>query len=266
MALSFEEIAKIENEEEKVNEIYNVFNEDTRLNYSKAARVEFITTTRYIDMYLKEGARILDVGAGAGEYSIHYASKGYDVTAVELTDANIAAFKKKITPDMKLTLRQGNALDLSAFPEESFDVVLLMGPLYHLKNDEDKLKAIAEAKRVCKKGGIIFFAFITNDFVVLTELSYSLNFFKGDTYNHDTFRLVDEPFVFATVDKARAIMREADISVQKEVAVDGPTELIQNMIDQLDEESYQQYLRYHFYICEKKELLGMTNHLLMIGR
>lgn len=266
MALSFEEIAKIENEVEKVNEIYNTFNEDTRLNYSKAAKVEFITTTRYIDSYLKEGAKILDVGAGAGEYSIHYALKGYDVTAVELADANINAFKKKITSNMNISLKQGNALDLRAFPDESFDVVLLMGPLYHLKKDEDKLKAIMEAKRVCKKEGIIFSAFITNDFVVLTELSYSMDFFKGNSYDHDTFKLEDEPFVFATVDKARAIMKQAGIGVQKEVAVDGPTELIQKMVDQMDEESYQQYLRYHFYICEKKELLGMTNHLLMIGR
>ncbi|NLZ95600.1 MAG: class I SAM-dependent methyltransferase, partial [Bacteroidales bacterium] len=195
-----------------------------------------------------------------------YASKGYDVTAVELTDANIAAFQKKITSDMKIDLRQGNALDLSMFSDESFDVVLLMGPLYHLKSDEDKLQTIAEAKRVCKKDGMIFFAFITNDFVMLTELSYDINYFKGDTYEADTFRVKDEPFVFATIDKARSLMEKANITIQKEVAVDGATELIQDLVDKLDEESYQQYIKFHFYICEKKEFLGMTNHLLLIGR
>ena len=66
--MDFEQLAKIENESERVNRTYDIFNENSRLNHSKAARVEFLTTVRYIERYLKEGDRILDIGAGAGDY------------------------------------------------------------------------------------------------------------------------------------------------------------------------------------------------------
>ena len=152
--MDFEQLAKIENESERVNRTYDIFNEDARLNHSKAARVEFLTTVHYIEKYLKEGDKILDIGAGAGEYSLYFARKGYEVSALELADANIAAFKKKLTPEDKIDLVQGNALDLSRYADKSFDIVLLFGPLYHLKNDADKQKCISEVKRVCNDGGI----------------------------------------------------------------------------------------------------------------
>lgn len=59
---------------------------------------------------MKDGDKILDIGAGAGEYSLYFARKGYEVSALELADANIAAFKKKLTPEDKIDLVQGNAL------------------------------------------------------------------------------------------------------------------------------------------------------------
>ena len=194
--MDFEQLAKIENESERVNRTYDIFNEDTRLNHSKAARVEFLTTVHYIEKYLKDGDKILDIGAGAGEYSLYFARKGYEVSALELADANIAAFKKKLTPEDKIDLVQGNALDLSRYADKSFDIVLLFGPLYHLKNDADKQKCISEAKRVCKDGGKIFFSFISNDFVFLTEFGYDVNYFSNGDYDKETFKLNDFPFVF----------------------------------------------------------------------
>ena len=78
------------------------------------------------------------------------------MSALELADANIAAFRKKLTPEDHIDLVQGNALDLSRYAENSFDIVLLFGPLYHLENEADKQNCISEAKRVCKNGGKIF--------------------------------------------------------------------------------------------------------------
>ena len=93
-----------------------------------------MTTVHYIEKYLKDGDKILDIGAGAGagEYGLYFARKGYEVSALELADANIAAFKKKLIPEDKIDLVQGNALDLSRYADKSFDIVLLFGPLYHL--------------------------------------------------------------------------------------------------------------------------------------
>ena len=263
--MDFEQLAKIENESERVNRTYDIFNEDVRLNHSRAARVEFLTTVRYIEKYLKAGDKILDIGAGAGEYSLYFARKGYEVSALELADANIAAFKKKLTRDDKIDLVQGNALDLSRYADKSFDIVLLFGPLYHLQNDADKQRCISGAKRVCKDGGKIFFAFISNDFVFLTEFQYDVNYFSSGDYDKETFKLHDFPFVFHTVDVARRLLSDGGVRILHEVASDGASELMASRINEMSDEDYAQYLRYHFYICEKPELLGMTNHLLFVG-
>ncbi len=263
--MGIEELRNIEDETEQVNRIYDYFDEDSRLNRSKAARVEFLTTVRAIESCLKPGDRILDIGAGAGEYSLHFARKGYEVCALELADANIAAFRSKMHPEDNIELRQGNALDLSCYDDESFDIVLVFGPLYHLHEAEDRTKAIEEAKRVCKADGKIFFAFITNDFVILTEFAYDRNYFTEGDYNKQSFRLHDFPFVFATVDRAREMLSDCGVKVIREIAADGVSELLAERINDLDDEGFAQYLRYHYYISEKPEMLGMTNHLLLVG-
>ena len=263
--MTFEELQKIETESLQVNETYNIFNEDSRLSHSKSARVEFLTTISYIESYLTPTAKILDIGAGTGAYSLYLAAKGFQVDAVELADRNVAAFREKITPDMKLTLTQGTALDLSQYESDSYDIVLLMGPLYHLHKKMDRDQAIAEAKRVCKKDGVIFFAFINHDMVFMTELMYDSHYFQTGDYDHETMRLHDFPFVFFTVSESRQMLEENGIQIEKAIAQDGSSELMANAIDAMDDFEYAQYLKYHHMVCEKPEMLGMSNHLLYIG-
>ena len=202
---------------------------------------------------MKDGDKILDICAGAYEYSLYFVRKGYEVSALELADANIAAFKKKLTPEDKIYLVQGNALDLSRYADKAFDIVLLFGPLYHLKNDADKQKCISEAKRVCKDGGKIFFAFISNDFVFLTEFGYDVNYFNNGDYDKETFKLNAFPFVFHTVGVARKLLADGGINILHEVASDGASELLAARFNEMSDMDYTQYLRHHFYICEKPE-------------
>lgn len=264
--MDLNDVYKIKDETEQLQRIYEYFNEDTRLNRSKAARVEFLTTVKYIERYIKPGDKLLDIGAGAGEYSLYFSRRGYSVSAVELADRNIEAFRRKIQADDNIELVKGNALDLSRYDDESFDAVFLFGPLYHLHSEGDRQTCIAEAKRVCKKDGTLFFAFISNDMVILTEFAYDSNYFLNGDYDKETFRLHDFPFVFATVERAREMLKNGGIKIIHEIAADGVSELMAEKINALDDESFSQYLRYHFYICEKPELLGMTNHLLFVGK
>ena len=251
-------------DEALVQEIYRRSGEETRLTRSQAARVEFLTTVRCIERYLRPGDRILDIGAGAGEYSLYFSRKGYEVSAVELSDANIAAFRSRLTPEDKISLTQRNALDLSIYGDASFDTVLLLGPLYHLHSKEDRLKCLEEAKRVCKPDGKLYLAFISNDPVILTMQQAHHDYLLEGDYDKETFRLDDFPFVFDTLPHVRALLKEAGLRIVHEVASDGLSELLAGMIDRMDEESYQQYLRYHSYICEKPECIGLSNHLLYV--
>ena len=164
----------------------------------------------------------------------------------------------------KFTARQNLAYFASLYEKQprSIDELLHM---VGLENDGDKQKCIMEAKRVCKDGGKIFFAFISNDFVFLTEFEYDVNYFSNGDYDKETFRLNNFPFVFQTVGAARKLLADGGVNVLHEVASDGASELLAAGINEMSEEDYAQYLRYHFYICEKPELLGMTNHLLFVG-
>ena len=175
-------------------------------------------------------------------------------------------FRQKIQPSHKLELVQGNAVDLSRYTDESFDVVLLFGPLYHLHGEADRQKCIAEAKRVCKRDGTLCFSFIGHDMVFLTELMWNQSYFSDGDYNKETFRLDDFPFVFFTVPECRAMLERGGIHILREVAADGVSELMEEKINAMDAENYAQYLRYHFYTCEKPEMLGRSNHLLFDGK
>ena len=263
--MNFEELYQIKDEIEQINRTYDIFNEEARL-HSKATRVEFLTTIKYIEKYLKPEMKILDIGAGAGEYSLYFAEKGFDVTAIELADSNIAAFRKKLKPEHNIKLSQGNAVDLSCYPDENFDIVLMFGPLYHLHSENDRQKAIAEAKRVAKKDAVLFFAFIGNDMVFITELGYDENYIKTGDYDRKTFKMEDFPFVFHTVDSCRKILETGGIKILHEVASDGVSELMSERINNLDDEDYEIYLNYHYYCCEKPEMLGRSSHLLFVGK
>lgn len=252
-------------ESELVEATYHFFNEDSRLSGSKSAQVEFLTTVRYIQRYLSPGDRILDVGAGTGAYSLYFARKGYSVSALELTQRNIEIFRSKLTPQDPIDLQQGNAVDLSRYPDDAFDVVLVFGPLYHLHSMDDRKRCIREALRVCKPTGKLFFAFISNDMVFLTEFMYDPLYFTTGEYDRESFAQEPFPFVFHTVTQCRDLLDACGVKLLHQVASDGISELLAQQIDGLDDENFQRYLDYHNYICEKPEFLGMSNHLLFVG-
>lgn len=150
-----------------VADFYNQYDEDARLT-RKNGQVEYLTTNKYIHEYLKPGNKIIELGAGTGAYSIPLAKEGYDVTAIELVEHNLDILKTKITDGMNIKAYQGNALDLSRFADESFDITLVLGPMYHLFTKEDKVKCLLEAKRITKKDGYIFVAYCMNEGTIIS--------------------------------------------------------------------------------------------------
>lgn len=264
--MNINDISKMDNEEKQISALYEIFNEDERLS-SKATQVEFLTTVRQIEKYLKPGMKILDIGAGTGAYSLYFAKKGFDVTAIELVEKHINQIKSKTSKGMNIQIFQGNATNLSRIDDNTYDIVLCFGPLYHLKQILDKHQCIEEVKRVCKDNGVMFFAFISNDMVITTEtMCYNANFLKEDEYNHQTFKVKNFPFVFHTVDDCRNLLESNNLNIISEIAADGLSELLADKINKMDDENYKAWLNYHFYCCEKPEFLGFSNHLLFITK
>jgi SAM-dependent methyltransferase len=212
--------------------------------------------------------RILDLGAGTGRYSVYFAQKGYDVLAVELVQKHTQAIENTKTDVMNLKVIQGDALEqLKLLESESFDIILCLGPLYHMKKPEDRTECVSEILRVCTDQGRMYFAFINNDMVITTEtMLYNPNYMETGRYNKDTFKVEDFPFVFYTVSGARELLEQSGATIEKEIASDGMNELLGDKINQLSEQAYKQWMKYHFYTCEKPEFLGASNHLLFIAK
>lgn len=145
---------------------YSEWNEDDRL-LSRFGQVEFLTTIRFVEKYLKPGMKILEVGAGTGRYSHYFARKGYTVDAVELTERNIAGFKEKTLPNEKVSIVQGDAVNLCMLKDNAYDIVLHLGPMYHLAAESERKAAISEALRVTKPNGKVFMAYILNEMTVI---------------------------------------------------------------------------------------------------
>ena len=143
---------------------YNKHPEDLRLQ-RRHGIVEFETTMHHLRRFITPDMQLLDIGAGTGRYTSALMAEGYKVKAVELVRRNIDVFlKREPTADVV----QGDARNMPFLPTATADVTLLLGPLYHLIGDEEKLKALNEAKRVTKPGGLIFVAYLMNEYSILS--------------------------------------------------------------------------------------------------
>ncbi|MBQ6546856.1 MAG: class I SAM-dependent methyltransferase [Bacilli bacterium] len=258
------------NREEVLNNFYNdSCNEDMRLN-SQHAQVEFLTTVKYIGEYLKPNCRILEIGAGTGAYSLYYANKGYDVTAIEYVEHNVDILKSKITDQMNIVAEQGDALDLSRFEDNIFDITLVLGPLYHLFDDNDINKAIDEAIRVTKQNGIIAIAYLTNDSTMINWGLMGNHLIDGyPKYFDDNFRIVRFPegiFSHFYISEFKKLMNNYDIELLHNVATDGFSCYVKEKLDSLTKEEFDVWMKYHLSTCEREDLQGYSNHMLYICR
>lgn len=249
---------------------YNNYEEDKRLT-SRYGQIEYITTMHYVHQYVKPGAKVLEVGAGTGRYSIALSREGYQVTAVELVDHNIEVFKSKLNDEDTVTVQQGNAMDLSAFDSQSFDAVLIFGPMYHLYNDEDKIKALQEAKRVTKADGYLFVAYCMNEPTVI-QCAFTADGANLMDYLHrslltDDFHFVSEPaelFELMRTEDIERINKASGVKRIKLIGTDMFTYYIAERVNSWSDEVFQAYLKYHFSICERNDVIGLSNHTLDI--
>ena len=240
------------NEQELIR-YYNKFNEEKRLN-TRHGQVELQTSLKYINKYLKQmnNPTIIDIGAGSGRYSEILANNGYQVTAVELIKHNvrkIEALKKNIK------VYQGNAINLKKFQDESFDLTLLFGPMYHLISKQEKLTALNEAKRITKKGGIIFVAYCMNDYAIITHGFKDNNIIeciKDNQLDDDFHCLSKENDLYSMVrlEDINELNSLANLKRLKIIATDGAANYMRDTLNKMDENTFKTYLDFHFKTCE----------------
>jgi SAM-dependent methyltransferase len=256
---------------ECLSNYYTAYDEDGRLA-SRHGQVEYLTTMRYIMKYLRPSMTVLEVGAGTGRYSHALARQGCSVEAVELIPHNIEIFNRNTKAGETVAVRQGNATDLACFADGTFDITLVLGPMYHLFTQEDRVKALSEALRVTKPGGVLFAAYCVSDASI-----YSFGFKQGhiheliqkgllDTVEFKALSTPEEVFVLYRREDVEALTARLPAERLHYVATDLMTNFMRETVDAMDDETFSVYLQYHFFLCERADMTGLTHHSLDILR
>ncbi|HHX8330839.1 TPA: class I SAM-dependent methyltransferase [Vibrio alginolyticus] len=255
---------------------YTGADEDSRLTRQYIAQLEFDTTMHKLAPYLLKDSKVCEIGAATGRYSLTFAEMGCDVTSVELAPDQVNILKNK-AKEQRFTLNifEGNACSLPFISNSSQDVVVILGPLYHLKSEVERGQAIAEAKRILKPNGILAVAYISRYFVagmfaqkfpelitsdVLSELQM-----HGTVSNPkaDSFFKVG---YFSTPAGVESLVKRKGFELVNHSATDGFGRYISTGVNNFSPSQYQTWLDYHLENCDEQSLLGSSNHGLVIAK
>lgn len=254
-----------------LSEYYGRYDEDSRLR-SRHGSVEFLTTMRYVEKYLVSGMRVLEIGAATGRYAHTLARRGFKVDAVELIPHNIEIFKANTEPGENVTIYRGNAKNLEMLADDTYDITLLLGPMYHLFTVPEQLEALSEAIRVTKKGGVIFAAYCGNE-ATMVQYCFGRGMIREQRYRDlidpVTFKASSDPaelFQLYRKEDIDNLMSVFPVTRLHYVGTDMATNYMKQTVDDMDNALFELYLKYHFAICERGDLVGASHHILDVFR
>lgn len=246
---------------------YNKHPEDKRL-LRRHGMVEFETTLHHLHRFLQPGQMILDIGAGTGRYTSALMAEGYQVKAVELVRRNIEVFLKR---EPSADVVQGDARNMPFLPTDTADITLLLGPLYHLIGEEEKLKALNEAKRVTRPGGLIFVAYLMNEYSILSYCfdEERINDLLAKGVVDKDFHIQSQPdelYDYVRLEDINRLNEQAGLERVTIFSPDGAADYMRTRLNQMSDETFAHFLEYQKCISERQDLIGAGSHVVDVVR
>ncbi len=265
---------ELNEQEKKVIEQYTGFPEWKRLTYTKAHETEFIITMHYLHKFLISDGKIADIGAGGGVYTKALADEGYNVDAVELTPEYVNHMKEEFSGNDHVRVFEGNAKDLHFLNDNEYDLVLLMGPIYSIKDFDDRKRACKEALRIAKPGAPVFIAFCLQDAPLIHEIFMSEDPASEITaigYDRETALVTDNTGSSRLLDTIGAVDELTDAVCKENTAQkvcrfaqDGLSQIINKYVNSMSEKSYSEWIQYLIATAERADLMGFSDHIVQV--
>lgn len=254
---------------------YENYKEEDRLTTNNARKIEFITTTRVFDELITSKRNILDCAAGTGIYAFWLAEKGHDVIATDITPRHIDIIRQNLAASnhsMRTAIL--DATDMSLFEDETFDVVLNMGPFYHLITEEQREKCLSECIRVLKKGGLLVTAYIPRyyvfQYVAMSDEEYldsalAKQLVETGVLHHDDEKCFWTDTYYSSKEEMETVYCAHNLKIIDHFAQDGLAPLLSHKVDSWNEDQFRIWCDYHYSICREQSVLGSSNHVIIIG-
>lgn len=259
-----------------VVESYENYREEDRLTTNNARKIEFITTTKVLGEHIGEKSKVLDCAAGTGIYAFWLAEQGHEVTATDITPRHVDLINKALeTADYSMQTAVLDATDMSVFEDESFDVVLNMGPFYHLITRKQREKCLSECLRVLRKGGLLVTAYIPRYYVFqyiatgderYLDAALAKQLIETGVLKHDDEKCFWTDTYYASKEEMEQIYEKHGLRIVDHFAQDGSAPLLAVKVDSWSEEQFRIWCDYHYRVCRESSLLGASNHVVIIGR
>ena len=257
---------------------YEHASEAERLRHGPG-QLEFVRTLEIIRRYLPLPASVLDVGGGTGPYAVWLLEQGCEVDLIDLVPRHVEeAVRTFAARNLSGRAHLGDARSLP-FADESRDAVLELGPLYHLTQREDRVRALGEAARIVRRGGVIFVAAISR-FASLLD-GFSRQLVRDPEFISILMRDLDEgqhrnpganPDYFTTAffhtpSELEAEIGDAGLELEALLAVEGPFWCVGNFDQLWNEPALRQIMLETLRRIEADaSLLGASAHWLAVVR
>lgn len=261
--------------------------EQHRLLQSPREQAEFALAKELLGEYIAPESRVLDVGAGPGRYAEYLLRElGCRVGLVDLSPRSLELFRQRVPRPGAgeiLFTRTGCATQLDGLDGQSFDAVLLMGPLYHLLESEERQSAIDQALRLLKPRGCLFATFISPFSVFPRLLKNDAELLSNERFLDDlqhrglaptstaaSLPGTEPPYEFFSCwpSQARALMDRCGVETLRLRSLEGLLGLLNDeQIRPLNQgDRRDAWIRFHRKNCEHPDALGATTHFLLVGQ